>query len=307
MSSQNGENTKQPRSEGGALFPVSKRQKITSNVQSNRSLLLETCPEILRKMYSFLTLKEAVVLRSTHRQFNQASNDIYQYTVMMSPNLDRKGYINYIDHRTRGLCNLSDNTNLQAVLQNVGLDFHSAKHFIEQMTNYSKTDNGEAISILLKDGRSEPCIEALEMALRKGFTAMAAVLQRHDRVKKDIKKCKTCSNNIGCFWCANEDENYKGERQYYCRECVLKDARFCELCNAYLCPTCYQDEKFDSCGGCDGFVCRLCEGQFLMPCTTCARKKCKFFVGKNEENGVNPYRHKCGCPVCRNRGRWVYL
>jgi hypothetical protein len=36
-----------------------------------RSLLLDSQPEILRKMYSFLALKEALVLRRTHR------NDIF--------------------------------------------------------------------------------------------------------------------------------------------------------------------------------------------------------------------------------------
>jgi hypothetical protein len=71
---------------GGApsLFPTAKRQKTSNNGSDfTRSLLLETQPEILRKVYSFLMLKEALVLRQTHRQFNYASNDLYQYSVLM--------------------------------------------------------------------------------------------------------------------------------------------------------------------------------------------------------------------------------
>jgi hypothetical protein len=37
------------------------------------SFLLETQPEILREVYSFLRLKEALVLSHVHRQFNNAS------------------------------------------------------------------------------------------------------------------------------------------------------------------------------------------------------------------------------------------
>jgi hypothetical protein len=65
------------------LAPAAKTQKMTTIVQSNHSLLLETCPEILRRDYSFLNLKEALVLRRTHRQFHQASGDIFQYSFVI--------------------------------------------------------------------------------------------------------------------------------------------------------------------------------------------------------------------------------
>jgi hypothetical protein len=47
---------------------ASKRKKIAVLVQTNHhSLLLDSQPEINRKIYCFLMLKEALVLRQTHR------------------------------------------------------------------------------------------------------------------------------------------------------------------------------------------------------------------------------------------------
>ena len=54
----------------------------------------------------------------------------------------------------------------------------------------------------LKMGDVTRC-DSLEKCLRKEFTAMAAVLQQDERVKKDIQMCRTCSNNIGCYYCTN--------------------------------------------------------------------------------------------------------
>jgi hypothetical protein len=51
-------------------------------------------------------------------------------------------------------------------------------HFVE----HSKTDNGEAVSILLQHGRCDVDVAMLEKLLRKGYTAMAAVLQQDERV-----------------------------------------------------------------------------------------------------------------------------
>ena len=84
MSSKSEEKTKH--SEGGAATPAAKRQKTNAIVhhQSNRSLLLRAQPEILWKVYSFLALKEALILRQVHCKFNEESNDIYQYSVITS-------------------------------------------------------------------------------------------------------------------------------------------------------------------------------------------------------------------------------
>ena len=66
---------------------------------SSSSLLLGTQPEILRKVHSFLSLKEALVLRQVHRQFNEeSSNDIYQYSFIMNFELMEKRGFNLINH-----------------------------------------------------------------------------------------------------------------------------------------------------------------------------------------------------------------
>ena len=89
MSSKSGEKRKAPQisdSDGGRP-PVTtdgKRPKTNINTCTDDTpLLLETLPEILRKVYSFLSLKEALILRRTHRQFNEAANDLYQYSFIM--------------------------------------------------------------------------------------------------------------------------------------------------------------------------------------------------------------------------------
>ena len=103
----------------GAPVPTSKRQKTNNNnAVAEQSILFNTHPDILRKVYSFLTLKEALVLRQTHRQFNESSNDIYQYSVIMNDlDLEKQGLVDkkrtmYLASQTQGLCNLVDNENL---------------------------------------------------------------------------------------------------------------------------------------------------------------------------------------------------
>jgi hypothetical protein len=56
---------------------LSKRQKTKESALPEGSFLLETQPEIVRREYSFLMLKEALILRQMHRQFNNTSNDLY--------------------------------------------------------------------------------------------------------------------------------------------------------------------------------------------------------------------------------------
>ena len=173
-------------------MPNAKRQK-TSNTatDSTRSLLLDSQPEILRTVYSFLTLKEALPLRQVHRKFNnELCNDLYQYSFIVDSDalkergFDRNYRTNYLMNQTQGLCNLVDNENLQAILRNETLPSGLARAFMHHFVEDSETDNGQAVSILLQDGRCNVRVEQLELALRKGFTSMAAVLQQDERVKE---------------------------------------------------------------------------------------------------------------------------
>ena len=139
MSSKRALKAKEPReSEGAAAVPTAnKRQKSSTDAhQSDRSLLLQAQPEILRKVYSFLSLKEALILRQTHRQFNEAANDLYQYSFIMNENvLKRQGIAGndyfYTSKQTKTVCNLVDNENLRALLRNETLNPGFMYNFIQ--------------------------------------------------------------------------------------------------------------------------------------------------------------------------------
>ena len=80
------------------------------------------------------------------------------------------------------------------------------------------------------------------------------------------------------------DECVVGEEPRYCRECVLKDDRFCKECSDYLCPSCFERGVYSSCEKCGRIECRLCPGDFLIECDQCDRKKCKPCI--KEDGGV---------------------
>ncbi len=294
---------------GGApsLFPTAKRQKTSNNGSDfTRSLLLETQPEILRKVYSFLMLKEALVLRQTHRQFNYASNDLYQYSVLMDYDvMVNRGFNNdfideYMRKQRKGVYSLlSDNESLRAVLRNETLPYDLVRDFMTRLVEHSKTDNSQAVSVLVQDGRCEVNIYHLHVCLRKGFSAMAAALQQDHRVKKDIQMCRICSNNIGCYDCTNWNRCViDGEKPRYCHECVFKSNHFCKKCNDYLCRTCQDEGAFDSCESCGGIECLICEGSLLIQCHVCERKRCKSCINRDEEVWSTGESGDSVCPSC---------
>lgn len=250
MSSESGGKAKEPRDGSKMAPPTAKRHKSNGAGRTQCSLLLEpldTQPEILRHMYSFLSLKEALVLRLTHRQFNDDANDLYRSSYLMNPDiLKERGLscddrLNYMKKQHRALCNLSDE-NLRAVLRNKTIDSTFVAHFIWFLLDYeySTRDNAQAVAILLEDGRAKTNIEQLEDLLRKDLTAMAQVLQQDERVKKGIQMCGTCSANIGCYTCTSWGHCVHAQGRRYCRECVKNDHRFCGACKDYLCPACFE-------------------------------------------------------------------
>jgi ribosomal protein S8 len=121
---------------------------------------------------------------------------------MSSDAMKRQGFLDgyiyeYMNKQEKALCNLASNQSLQAVLQNETLPSNLAQWFICNMATNSKTDNGQAVSILLQDERCRVGIAFLDENLSRNFTAMAAVAQQEYRVKKDIEMCRTCSSNFG--------------------------------------------------------------------------------------------------------------
>lgn len=163
------------------------------------------------------------------------------------------------------------------MLRNETLPSYFSRNFLYYLVKYSNTDNGEAVSILLEDGRCNVDIDMLEKMLRRGFTAMAMGVRGDDRVTKDITMCHTCSNYIGFHDCASYSECIISEdKRKYCRECVLKDDCFCKECSEYICPTCVEEENCQPCEKCGGLECNsVCLGHFLIKCDQCNRHKCK--------------------------------
>ena len=292
----------------GAPVPTSKRQKTNNNnAVAEQSILFNTHPDILRKVYSFLTLKEALVLRRTHRHFNESSNDIYQYSVIMNDiALEKQGLVDkertkYLASQTQGLCNLVDNENLRAVLRNESLRPDFVASFILELANHSRIDNGQAVSILLQDDRCNATCLMLERMLRDELTAMPAVLQQDERVKKDIQMCRICSDHIGCYGCTTCDEN-PDKTARYCFDCAfLEGNSFCEKCNEFLCPICRDEGAFASCEKCGGIECLNCEAEFLTQCESCDRKKCEACIAEDREDWSNRFRDESVCPNCENR------
>lgn len=128
------------------------------------------------------------------------------------------------------------------------------------MRTYSATDNGQAVTILLEDGRCKVDINQLESLLRKdNRTAMAAVLREDEHIKESIKRCATCTMNIGCYECTHREDcvKSKSDEIRYCRECVMRDNRFCRDCKDYLCPACFEQGVFHSCEDCHKLECRF--------------------------------------------------
>lgn len=55
------------------------------------------------------------------------------------------------------------------------------------LIEYTQTDNDQAVFILIEDERCEINVDHFEECLSGGFTAMAAILQQDERVKKTFK------------------------------------------------------------------------------------------------------------------------
>ena len=193
--------------------------------------------------------------------------------------------VDYVDKQTQALCNLADNENLRALLRNESLPSGLAETFMYSFVSQSKTDNGQAVSILLQGGRCSVSIYDLKKCFKKGFTAMAEVLQQDEQFTTDNKKCRTCCNTVGCYECANFESCTNGGELTYCRECVMEDDRFCKRCNDYLCPSCYEAGIFGACEKCNGIACdgKTCIRDFLNGCEDCRRTKCNSCVAEDGE------------------------
>lgn len=243
----------------------------------NRSILLDCGPEIIQNIYSFMPLREALVVRQTCRSLNTGT-DAFRYSQLISKRIAfastsflastgftsaNESSIGYLLRQRLTLCNLSHNDKLRALLLNESLK--DADRLLEHLVEYSETDNGEAVTILLQDGRCNANVSMLEELLQKEFVSMAAALQENAAVKEGIRMCHTCSVNIGCYDCASRDEcdckmlarctSGKDKELRDCRACVLAKGRLCKGCGCYVCPGCCRRGRFHRCEACQAIFC----------------------------------------------------
>jgi hypothetical protein len=276
---------------GAAALIAAKRQKTVPHP----SLLLEAQPEILWKIYFFLSLKEALLLCQTHRHhFNELSNDLYQYSFIMNEDtmkeqgLVRNTVDKYMFNQSRGLCNLADNDYLRAVLRNETLPYVVAENFIFHLIYHYKTDNGQAASILIEDGRCHVEAYQLERSLEKDYCRGSGSAARRTRQARLAFKCVACSDNIGCYYCANCDEcDIRHDDVRFCRECI-EDNHFCKVCKDYVCPSCYAAEVLECCDQCGRMECHYheCKARVMNECAICDKKNCISCIANDGEHWV---------------------
>lgn len=314
MSSESDKNNikgeKQPRQDdGGASVPLPAAKRPKTNTDS---LLLRTESVILRKILSFLTLKEALPLRQVHRQWNQASSDIYRYSVikrgMCNESISKESYL---FKQRRALCDINDAEKIRAVLRNETLEPDFVASFVHHVIKYASGDNGQAVSALLEDERCTVNIEQLHILLRERprCNTMIGALQQDDRVKKDIQMCATCSSNIGSHACANRDGCVTDDNLYFCRECVNEsDNRLCTFCEMFVCPDCYKQRNCNSCVNyedsercnflqCCHQDCLHQRSDLASQCALCDRIECDSCIDGDAETWVHSDAGSA-CPSC---------
>ncbi len=253
--------------------PAVKKRRVGGVIA--RSPLLECSSEIMRNVYSFLTLKDSLEVRRTCHELHDGNMDVFQYSNLESfpifPGIPKWKY--QCTQRVV-LCILDSADKLRKLLRNETICKIFLHEYLDSLVQYSKTDNAEAVSILLEHDAG---VWALEQALRRDFTEMAEVLQQVDSIKNDIHMCATCSINVGCYDCLNYDASCCNEKTdaSYCRACALADNKFCGWCNEYLCPHCFAAGEYHACERCNIINCYTDScGAHILACQECNREKC---------------------------------
>lgn len=258
--------------------PNAKRQRKAAAApvrsQPTMASALSLGPEIFRSVRSFLTLKDALVLRSTCRQLVNDSNDAFRYSHLFRPpchydtvhsDFTRKEQFEvYVSAQYKTFVRIALENNVDKLLAMLQNETFPAEpfDFLGNIIKMSSIDIEAPISVLLEDGRFPVSACLLEMALRRDFSEMAAALQRDARVQAALAMCATCLINIGAYECAQSTEcvhaprndNADSNSLKYCRTCVLADNRFFKCGSGYMCPGCFHQGNYQCCEACQGFV-----------------------------------------------------
>lgn len=281
---------------------VGQAKRIKTTDTRTSSLLVDT-PDIMKNVYSFLSLKEALEMRRTCRHLRANDCDLFQYCVIAI--VDKYGFrsLGHGKERlsaVRILCNLGSAERLRAALCNKTLP-STREGMLWDLVRYAKTDDGWAVSLLLEDeacrsldSYEDPC-DMLDTVLKKDFSAMAAVLQGNKAIQAQMKMCATCSVNVGAYKCSchvecvsvpprrdgrqwnfnTDDLPHDYSPPKYCRECVLASKSFrCNECSDYMCPQCTQAKNFHTCRKCKSKVCRVSWEGCSAQCHYCRQVLC---------------------------------
>ena len=275
-------------------MPAAKKQ-CTNTSFRNPSPLLKFHSDIFQNVYSFLTLKEAVVLRRTCQELYRDSNmfrcsilgsTTIQIVDLQSPAVPLRGTERGLRQgEERALYNLASAANVRALFRNETLPARIAKDYIKNLIAKSLMDNGEAVSVALQDGRCLVEPSMLDKALRKDYTAMAAALQQDETVRAAIQLCSTCNANIACYTCFKGDKckNLSTKRKEtkpldsnllpkYCKSCTLaSNMLFCQCGEAVCRSKCSM--QVPSCVDCSAMACGQAEC-LLEECDECGDFRC---------------------------------
>lgn len=289
------------------------------HVDTCHSSLLLQYPEILRRVYSFLLLQDALQIRCTCHELHEYNNtDVFRYSCIMERSRSlqkREGTSNeaskYMEIQAYVLCNLDSIDALHALLQNETFK-NIAGQFLRLLVTKSKRDNGDAVSILLDSSQCTVESDLLDIVLRKGFSAMAEAFLQNDVINSAIQMCADCSNNIGCYYCEmgtrccsrkcleQDDPPIK-----YCRSCAV-ERYSCKTCSVVICEFCQDILDFHPCNKCRALMCFDIGCRcYLQECKGpgCHRSKCSSCVGNDRE--IWSYREGCQyCPTCHERGNY---
>lgn len=218
----------------------------------------------------------------------------------------------------------SDTSKLRALLRNTTFQGTILRLFLWNLIGNAKTDNGEAVTILLKDGRCQVEANMFNAVLRKDFTAMGAALEKHDTVKTAIQVCAKCNTNPGIYSCHrgfeckdfaesdSDNEDYSAwSLPKVCRPCALASgSKFCAQCEDWLCRTCLKAKNCNLCERCGANICDKEDRNYrqgIDKCAGCGRKECQMCTAEYGNDwhhccGINP---PCYCPKCKVKPKYA--
>lgn len=295
---------------GAASLKPAVKKKRHEIPPASYSLLLESIPEVSNGIRSFLNLSDNLVLSSSCRQ------------LLLDVSFYCKLYKDVHADDTRSTLRVSKFSLFRIIICAINRDLssigvfqrHDIVHggFVWWFVYCSPVDNGAAVSALLEiDKCSSVNVHLLDVALKKDMTAIAAVLQEEERIKNGIFRitmCSKCSDNIGCYSCAqalaaNSCSARSSLRSFrLCRPCALAENRFCKGCEESICADCFAAGNYFRCEDCDEFACNdyKCAG-VTQTCNICRRTKCVSCIEASQEGWYLTQEHTflVACPPCQ--------